>query len=195
MRWDFEDRLELARRMEYPCGGHADRPAPGLWFTKPVRNPAGMGVDARPNVYLEGGWSGWARDFDDGSMWMPMFTGEHFSVDFRRCRGGAWRQLLTVRCDPDVLAGRPAQWCKDNVAFHVPAALRGVDAEWLNVEFIGGEVIEAQARRNTDFDNAPGEATVAQVVWADQRRPEAMVPDFDDADGQLAIPRIGFVYR
>jgi hypothetical protein len=94
-----------------------------------------------------------------------------------------------------VLAGRPAQWCKDNVGVPGPCGVAGVDAEWLNVEFIGGEVVEAQARRDTRFDNAPAAAMVAQGVWVDQRRPEAMVPDFDDADGPLAIPRIGFIYR
>jgi len=195
MNWDFENRLELARRMRYPCGGHVDRPDPGLWFTKPARNPSGMGVGAYRNIYVGGISPGWVHDFDEDCMWMPMFTGEHFSVDFRRCRGGIWRQALTVRCDYDVLVSRPAQWCKKNVEFPVPATLRGVDAEWLNVEFIGGSVIEAHARRNTDFDNAPPDAMVAQVVWGDQRRPAALVPDFDDADGQLAIPRVGFVYR
>jgi hypothetical protein len=195
MSWDFENRLELARRMRYACGGHADRPGRGFWFTKPVRNPSGMGVGARLNVYVGGDNPGWAGAFDKHCMWMPVFTGEHFSVDFRRCRGGVWRQMLTVRCDYDVLVARPARWCKQNAEFQVPEALQGVDAEWLNVEFIGGGVIEAHGRRNTDFDNAPPGATVAQVVWADQYRPVAMVPDLDDADGQLAIPRLGFVYR
>ena len=195
MNWDFENRLELARRMRYPCGGHADRPNPGLWFTKPARNPSGMGVGAGPNVYLGGVSPGWAAYFDEGCMWMPVFIGEHVSVDFRRYRGGAWRQTLTVRCDYDVLMARPAQWSRKNVQFTVPTALRGVDAEWLNVEFIGGRVIEAQGRRNTDFDNAPPDSTVAKVIWADQRLPPALVRDFDDADGQLAIARVGFVYR
>lgn len=193
--WDFENRLELARRMRYPCGGHTDRPGPGWWFTKPVRNPSGMGVGARPNIYRGGANPGWARTFGDDCMWMPVFTGEHFSVDFRRCRGGAWRQMLTVRCDYDVLTARPARWCKKAVEFPVPEALRGVDAEWLNVEFIDGNVIEAHGRRNTDFDNARSGAMVAQVIWADQQRPAAFAPDFDDADGQLAIARLGFVYR
>jgi hypothetical protein len=130
-----------------PCGGHADRPGPGLWFTKPVRNPSGMGVGARPNVYFGGGHPGWARDLYDGLMWMPMFTGEHFSVDFRRCRGGTWRQTLTVRCHYDVLMARPARWCRKNVEFPVPAALRGVDVEWLNVEFIGGGAFMLRAVR------------------------------------------------
>jgi hypothetical protein len=32
-------------------------------------------------------------------------------------------------------------------------------------------------------------------VWAGERPPADMVSDFDDADGQLATPRLGFVYR
>ena len=191
--WDIEDRLELARRLGYPCGGSDERPdRPGVWFTKPVRNPSGMGVGARVNVYA--GDPGWISPLSDLDMWMPAFSGEHYSADFQHCRG-EWRQRLTVRCEYDRERGRPARWCRETRPFAVPALLRGVDAEWLNVELVGGRVIEAHARRNTDFDRAPAAAREARVVWGDQRRPGEMVEDFDDADGQLAVPRLGFVYR
>jgi len=193
--WDFEDRLELARRMRYPCGNHADAPAhPGLWFTKPIKNPSGMGVGARMNVYVDGSRAGWACDVAEGFMWMPVFKGEHFSVDFQQHRRGHWLQRLTVRCEYDPLRACPARWCVEDLVFSVPEPLRRVEAEWLNVEFVGGCVIEAHGRRNTDFDSAPPGANVARVVWADQRRSGDMVTDFDDADGQLAVPRIGFAY-
>ena len=196
MTWDFENRLELARRMRYPCGHHADTPPrPGPWFTKPIKNPSGMGVGARRNFYAGGSGPHWVCDPGEGFMWMPAFNGVHFSVDFQQRHRGDWLQRLTVRCEYDPLRGRPARWCRENLVFSVPEPLRRVDAEWLNVELIDGCVIEAHGRRNTDFDNAPPEAKVAHVVWADQRRCADMVPDFDDADGQLAIPRLGFVYR
>jgi hypothetical protein len=193
MSWDIEDRLELARRMGYPCGDHAERPErPGAWFSKPVSNPAGMGIGARSNAYAEA--AGWQHPLREGDMWMPAFRGLHVSVDFRRHRGG-WRQALTVRCDYDTARGRPRRWCIEARTFDVPGPLRDIDAEWLNVEFVGGRVIEAHARRNADFDQAPAGATRAVVVWADQPRPATMAEDFDDADGQLAVPRLGFVYR
>ena len=34
-----------------------------------------------------------------------------------------------------------------------------------------------------------------RVVWADQGQFADIVPDCDDTDGELAIPRLGFVYR
>jgi hypothetical protein len=154
-----------------------------------------MGLGAFPNVYLDASRRRWARELREGFMWMPLFSGEHFSADFQQRRAGVWRQRLTVRCEYDPLSGRPARWCMQNSVFPVPEPLRRVETEWLNVEFVGGCVIEAHGRRNTDFDGAPPEAKVARVVWADQRREEGMLPDFDDADGQLPIPRIGFVYQ
>jgi len=194
--WDFENRLELARRMRYPCGGVGETPDhPGTWFTKPLKNPAGMGVGACRNVYVAGPSPGWARPLGDAAMWMPVFHGEHFSVDFQRGRGGRWHQRLTVRCQYDCRRARPARWGIERRAFAVPEPLRGIDVEWLNVELIGGRVIEAHGRRNTDFDNAPLAAKLARVVWTDQPRPQDMVADYDDADGLLAIPRLGFVYR
>jgi hypothetical protein len=196
MSWDFENRLELARRMRYACGGHADVPdRPGLWFTKPIRNPAGMGVGARLDVYVGGPSPCWAYGVQPGCMWMPVFRGEHLSADFQRGRRGAWRQQLTVRCEYDAVRARPARWRVEDVPLPVPDVLRDVDSEWLNVEFIGGSVIEAHGRRNTDFDRAPPGARVAHVVWADQLTPPQLVPDFDDAEGQLAVARLGFVYR
>jgi hypothetical protein len=196
VNWDFENRLELARRMGYPCGGVGETPPhPGAWFTKPLKNPAGMGVGARRNAYVAGPSPGWARPMDEDAMWMPVFRGEHLSVDFQRGRGGAWRQRLTVRCEYDTGRARPAQWHVERRTFAVPEPLRGIDSEWLNVELIGGRVIEAHRRRNTDFDNAPPAAQVARVVWADECRAGEVVSDFDDADGHLAIPRVGFVYR
>lgn len=191
MSWDFENRLELARRMGYACGDHAEPPdRHGVWFTKPIRNPAGMGVGAQANVYV----AGWALALDPEFMWMPAFAGEHYSVDFRR-RRGRWEQAFTVRCEYDPQRARPQRWLIEARTFDVPAALAGVDAEWLNVEMIGGGVIEAHARRNTDFDLAPPCAREARVVWADQAAPAGLAEDFDDAHGQLAVPRLGFVYR
>jgi hypothetical protein len=192
---DLEDRLVLARRLGYACGTSDEAPpSPGPWFTKPIRNPSGMGVGARSNRYRAASSAGWDDALTPRDMWMPLLRGPHYSVDFRRERG-RWRQRLTVRCVPARAAARPAQWRIEDVTFQVPAALRGVDAEWLNIEMIGGAVIEAHARRNTDFDRAPAGARVAHVVWAGERPPADMVSDFDDADGQLATPRLGFVYR
>jgi hypothetical protein len=149
-----------------------------------------MGVGARLNVYVGGCCPGWARELHEGCMWMPVFTGEHYSVDFQQQRRGDWRQRLTVRCEYDALHARPARWHIEELPFSVPEPLRSVDAEWLNVEFIAGCVIEAHGRRNTDFDNAPRETKGADQHWSAE-----LVADFDDADGQLAIPRLGFVYR
>jgi hypothetical protein len=192
---DPEDRLALGRRLGYACGTSSEPPPrAGAWFTKPIRNPPGMGVGARRNRYRSAPRAGWADALAAGDMWMPLFRGAHYSVDFRRERG-RWRQRLTVRCIPARAAARPALWRVESVAFEVPAPLRHVDSEWLNVELIGGAVIEAHLRRNTDFDRAPPGARVAHVVWADQRPPAGMVGDFDDADGQLSVPRLGFVYR
>jgi len=193
--WDFENRLELARRMRYPCGGVGELPPhSGAWFTKPLKNPAGMGIGARRNVYVARPGPGWARPIAEDAMWMPVFHGEHLSVDFQRGRRGAWRQRLTVRCVYDVARARPARWHVERRTVAVPEPLRGIDSEWLNVELIGGRVIEVHWRRNSDFDHAPPATKVARVVWADQPRPNDMVADYDDADGQLPIARCGFVY-
>ena len=175
-----------------PVRRSRDHPAPGTWFTKPVRNPSGMGVGARPNVCLGVARAGRVSSTrapcgcrcSRGALLrrLPTVPGRHLAADAH----GAVRLRRSGRVPRD-----GAKKCRVPGPRAVARSGRGVAERRVHRR----AVIEAHGRRNTDFDNAPPEATVAQVVWADQRRPEAMVPDFDDADGQLAIPRIGFVHQ
>jgi hypothetical protein len=72
--------------------------------------------------------------------------------------------------------------------------LRGFEelhsAEVLNVEFIGDRIVEIHFRESPDPD-----ADLFVPIWADMDVPEDMIPSFEDADGYLEVPRLGFVVR
>jgi hypothetical protein len=155
------DRLIVARRMGYSAGP-AGIPVPRAdWYViKPITNLHGMGLGA----YRE-----WLTPQDTdkippGSFWMQYFRGRHLSVDYQ------WgQQTLAVegfrnsnRLD------RFSRWCRVPDQILLPEIFHDVarDLEWINLEFIGGLVIEAHARYNDDFANHDSDEIFPQ--WRDE---------------------------
>lgn len=189
LRWIY-DRLQLSQALEYECGPAGTLPPrPGPWFVKPIINLNGMGVDAHAQIY-DGGTHFPVRP---GGFWMPRFTGRHLSLDLKR-GPNAWQVEFAVECI--YRNNRPHEWrkVKDRPALPVLVPPDATDISWLNVEMIGGKVIEVHLRRNHDFDAMP-EACSAFPVWEGEPVPQDMIPNLEDADGFLVPRRLGFVYR
>lgn len=189
LRWLY-DRLQLSQALEYECGPAGTLPPrPGIWFVKPIINLNGMGVGAYAKHY-DGGASFPIRP---GSFWMPRFTGRHLSIDLQRTASG-WDFGLTVECI--YRNNRPFEWKKVTEVNELPdiVATIGTDIPFLNIELIGGNMIEVHLRRNHDFDAMP-EASSVFPVWDGEPVPADMVADQEDADGFLRPMRLGFVYR
>jgi hypothetical protein len=189
LRWVY-DRLQLSQTLGYECGPAGTLPPrAGTWFVKPVINLNGMGVGCQVRTYDGGA----VFPVPPGSFWMPHFTGRHLSVDLRRMTQG-WDVVLAVECFSR--NSRPFEWRKVEyrLAFSLPFSANGADIPYLNVETIGGNIIEIHLRRNRDFDANP-RASSAFPVWDGDPVPEDMVSDPEDADGFLKPRRLGFVYR
>lgn len=186
-RWVY-NRLELAQSQGYPCGPAGTIPpgSPSSWWMKPIINLDGMGLGSQPYRF----------PVPPGYFWMPWFTGEHLSLDFE-FTAGVWTCVLAVRARYSD-HGRVAWWERVSTEHRVmPSALEQVDSEVVNVETIGGNLIEAHLRRNPDFYGRGWDCLA--VVWMDDHRlAEAQAhPDFiyapEDCDGQLGVPRMGFI--
>ncbi|MCA3129190.1 MAG: hypothetical protein IOD10_20050 [Rhodocyclaceae bacterium] len=197
-RWAY-NRLELAQREGIECGPAGIDPWGDpkdwsrLWWMKPIINLDGMGLGSRPYQF----------PVPPGHFWMPRFMGEHLSLDFERIED-QWRCILAVRAMYDE-RGRIVQWsrlpledCPNPYARReVPAALRAVKAPVVNIETIGGHLIEAHLRPNPDWCGHDWDCLM--VVWDDdpsasraQQEPGFMWAR-EDCDQQLAVPRRGFV--
>ncbi|MBY0438779.1 MAG: hypothetical protein K2W80_11345 [Burkholderiales bacterium] len=193
-RWVY-DRLELATLSGYPCGPAGTEPPAKFqwrngwqtdWWMKPILNLDGMGLGSRPYQF----------PVPPGHFWMPRFYGEHLSLDFE-FTGGAWMCVLAVRAVYGP-AWRVAMWERVSTEGRVlPRALQVVDASVVNIETIGGNLIEAHLRGNPDF--AGVEKGDLIVVWADDprvvdaTRNPYFIPAPEDCDGQLKVPRVGFL--
>lgn len=155
------DRLILCRRL-----GHLAAPAgiavptPNWYIVKPITNLHGMAKGASRQ---------WLTPDDadlvpPGYFWMQCFQGRHLSVDYQ------WgQQVLAVEgfARPDRL-DRFDRWCKVTDQIELPGILGSVaqDVEWINVEYIDGNAIEAHARYNDDFRNHDSDEIYPQ--WRDE---------------------------
>jgi hypothetical protein len=108
----------------------------------------------------------------DGYFWSEVLEGPHLSVDYH------WgQQHLTVqgfRDDP-LRLDRFSRWCRVDLDRPLPAMLHDLKyyQQWINVEYIGDQVIEVHLRYNDDFANHDADEIIP--VWRDQ--PMAQPPD------------------
>ena len=152
------DKLILAKRLGYDCGpaGVAPRYS-GQYIVRPCVNFKMMSRGAHvayltPNQY----------EIPDGYFWCERFTGRHLSFDYKY-----GQQVLAVegfRSNPLQL-DRFERWEKINDNFILPAVIQQLAEkyEWLNVEVVGGRIIEVHFRYNDDF--CGHDADVIYPVW------------------------------
>jgi hypothetical protein len=145
------DKLILAKKLGYQCGPAGVTPRKSDHYViKPCVNFRMMGIGAFVEYLSNDG-----NDDDKvptGYFWSERFTGRHLSFDYHY-----GEQVLAVegfRDDPERL-DRFSKWVKVDDKFTLPYCLSLIadKYEWLNVETIGGYVIEAHLRFNDDFSN------------------------------------------
>lgn len=100
----------------------------------------------------------------DGYFWSEIFTGNHISVDYHY---GIQDTTVQGFRHSDRL-DRFCKWTRIDIRIPIPAILRDICVKyrWLNVEYVGGKVIEIHARYNDDFCNHTG--TTIIPVWRDE---------------------------
>ena len=101
----------------------------------------------------------------DGYFWSEILTGPHLSVDYH------WgQQGLTVQGfrDDAHRLDRFSRWCRVDRDRPLPGMLHDLKyhQQWINVEYIGDQVIEVHLRYNDDFANHDADEIIP--VWRDQ---------------------------
>ena len=138
------NKLQLSQVLGYTCGpAGLEVPTPGFYIVRPSMNFMGMGRNARIE-YLEGD----TEHLHPGEFWCEIFEGEHISVDYH------WGVPdLTVKGvrDPQDPLYKWKRWYKVDRDLPLPHILTNLKYEWINCEFIHGNLIEVHFRRNPDF--------------------------------------------
>lgn len=174
------NKLALSRILGYTCGtGHI--PYSGMWIVRPVINLEGMGLDATIQHYEAG------ASIPQGMFYCEVFTGRHITIDYV-LENGVWKQTDTFEGfnTPDNLI-QFSRWTRVDFPYHLPLLLRSVEAKHINIETIGGNIIEVHLRGNPD----PVMYDDFWPIWSEgQQRP--MDGYVRIADKEDHIGRLGF---
>ena len=155
------NKLFLSRVLGYTCGPVGTTvPKPDFYIVRPSFNLLGMGRFSRKE---------WIENHTDhihpAEFWCEIFEGEHLSVDFYKQKPNL--VVLGTR-DPSDPYYKWKKWEKINKSIDFPEILKNLkgDYDWINCEFIGGNLIEVHFRRNPDFRY---NNSVAIPVWDDEK--------------------------
>jgi len=201
------NKLWVAEKMGYDCGPAGIAPADdGVYVVRPIYNLSGMGVGATVKEIKGGDYN----QVPAGYFWCEYFDGPHYSADYkweydRDNIMGEWKepwrgQSCYEGVNMPINLSKFYEWKRSDYIPPVPNELVELrDVGHINVEFIGDKVIEVHLRQSPDpkYDHIV-------PVWASDLGPKKQtyeihnyqfIEDYDNADGQLDDPRIGFFVK
>jgi hypothetical protein len=186
-RWIY-NKLLVAQSQGLDCGLHHTPPERYPVFCKPVINLKGMGV----GTCILRDERDYRANCAPGDFWMKLLSGEHVSTDWAVVQGAtAWcRHTLAI---PGIDAtfdywvvearGRPAleKYCRDWIRDHLPDY-----TGMLNIETIGGRIIEAHLRFADQWPDLYGREWLDALVRLYQRGAWKFT-DIDRTDGYSVV--------
>lgn len=153
------NKLQLSRVLGYSCGPVGTTvPKPDFYIVRPCINFLGMGRYARIEWIENSTEHLYPSDF-----WCEVFSGEHLSVDFYHQE--AKLVVLGTRDSNDPLY-KWKKWEKINKKVDFPSILTNLRGkyDWINCEFVDGNLIEVHIRQNPDFRY---NNDIAIPIWED----------------------------
>ncbi len=178
-RWIY-DKLAVALSQNLAAGPHGTPPPRFPVFSKPITNLKGMGVGSR----VLNSPADYERYYAPGHLWMTLLDGRHVSSDLAVVDGVPrwWRHVTgkpagegtfdywTVHAEADAdIEQRCGAWVRTHLAGYTGM---------LNLETIGGTIIEAHLRFADQWPDLYGAGWIEAVV----RLYESGAWDFADAD-------------
>jgi hypothetical protein len=154
------NKLQLSRVLGYQCGPVGTTVSkPDFYIIRPCVNFLGMGRYARIDWIENSTEHLYPSDF-----WCEIFRGEHLSVDFYHQESKL--VVKGTKDDSDPLY-KWKKWEKIDRKIGFPPILSHLYGkyEWINCEFINGNLIEVHIRQNPDFRY---NNNVAIPIWDDK---------------------------
>lgn len=192
------NKLWLAEELGYNCGPAGIAPkVSAMYVIRPIMNLVGMSAKAR----LRWIHAGDVKSVEPGFFWCEEFTGRQISVDYTW--EGKWVPVsgweATVDMDNLYMFKK---WKRirelpslSGVFFEEPADHNIIN---INVEFIDDKVIEVHFRHTPD----PQYDELIPIWEGDDKKVDIFkqlgyiyIEDYDDADGFIDRPRLGFMAK
>jgi len=182
-RWVY-DKVAVALSQGIAAAPHGVEPPSYPVFSKPISNLKGMGVGSR----LLRSAAEYAAHYAPGHMWMSWLHGRHVSSDVAVVDGRpVWWRHATGKPDRDgtfdywVIHAAPSEEIETRCGAWIAANLPGYTG-LLNLETIGGSIIEAHLRFADQWPDLYGAGWVEAVVRL-YRDGRWEFPDHDRRDG------------
>jgi len=191
------NKLWFSEEMGYRCGPGGVPPNESGWYiVRPIMNIRGMGLNAR-KVYIE---KDDMRIVHPGEFWCEWFEGTQYSVDYTRSKGG-WIQKSCYRATRDTeTLFKFKRWSRyDHRIFSLDSRFDSLlNVPEINVEFIDDRPFEVHLRTTPDPDY-----NEFIPIWTGEEKAIDIYKDlgykfiesYDDCDGFLDTPRIGFMVK
>jgi len=191
------NKLWFSESMQYNCGPSGTFPNVDGWYiVRPIMNLSGMSVGARKQ-YIS------AYDktqVEPGYFWCEWFEDVQYSVTYKNVNG-KWVQSSCWRADRncDQLYKFKRWFRYDHQIFSLPKFFDELlDLDLINVEFVGKNPIEVHLRESPDpkYDEfIPVWKGEKELVDKYKRMGYSYTESYDDADGFLKQPRVGFLVK
>ena len=190
------NKLWLSEQLKYRCGPAGLAPDVSGWYVvRPITNLSGMGVGAK-KIWID---AGDLHHVQPGYFWCEWFDGRQYTVTY--CwEGWSWIPVSCwegIKNDEDL--SKFSKWIRSDhypplgILFHELS-----DLEMINIEYIEDNPIEVHLRASSDPDY-----NELIPVWEGQEnmvdKPAfvdySYISSYDDGDGFLETPRIGFLVK
>lgn len=195
------NKLWVAELFKYDCGPNAVPPSKdGTYVVRPIYNLSGMGVGATVKELKAGD----KKTVPPGYFWCEFLKGKHYSANYKwkvdHITGGEWEGVSCWEgTNMPINLSKFTEWKRSEYIPEVPAELKELyDVKEINVEFKGNQVIEVHLRTSSD----PDYDHFIPVWKSDEGRVShylmhgfKYIEFFDDADGHLKDPRVGFLVK
>lgn len=194
------NKLYLAERMGYDCGpGGVVPKKTNFYIVRPIYNLSGLGIGAEiKHIKADD-----ATKVPPGYFWCEYFTGFHYSAtyEFVHATKPYWKMLSCWKAEqqPNNLT-KFTKWTRNDWAPDVPKIFNELsDVKIINIEFKGDNPIEVHLRDSPD----PDYDELIPVWTSDlgnkkeyiEKHGYEFIESYDDADGFLDDPRVGFLVR
>ena len=192
----WHNKLWFSEKMGYDCGPANIAPTTSGWYiVRPIINLLGMGVGAK-KIWIEAGDS---ISVPLGYFWCEWFDGSQYSVTYKWFDWW-WNPVSSWEGIKDAEnLSKFHRWERSTFLPEIGLFFHEISSVGtINVEFIGNKPIEVHLRTSPDpnYD-------ILVPIWKDEEylidkytgMGYTYINSYDDADGFLDTPRLGFMVK
>lgn len=192
------NKLWLSEQLGYNCGPASIAPEQsGLYIVRPIMNLSGMGVGAK-KIWIDAGDH---TKVPPGYFWCEWFEGNQYSVTYEwHHHHTEWKVISCWQgIKEDSNLSKFTRWIKTDFHHRIGIMFHElIDVEKINIEYIEDKIIEVHLRTSPDPDHnelIPVWKGNEEVVDKYTHLGYSYINSYDDAEGFLEIPRVGFLVK